>query len=67
MWRSVAEVAAVLAVPALLGAVREMRYQDMKNSELLGWRRAVKADVKGADGPLKGWPENKGDDDFGLP
>jgi len=67
MWRSVAEVAAMLAVPALLGAVREMRYQDLKNSELLVWRRAVKADVKGTDGPLKGWPENKGDDDFGLP
>ncbi|KAF2817621.1 uncharacterized protein BDZ99DRAFT_493398 [Mytilinidion resinicola] len=66
MWKAVADVAALLAVPALLGVGREVRYQDVKKLDLLEWRRTVKADVKGESGPLKGWPENKGDDVFGL-
>ncbi|KAF2502598.1 hypothetical protein BU16DRAFT_521317 [Lophium mytilinum] len=65
-WKAVADLAAVLAVPALLGIGRALQYQDAKNLDLLDWRSAVKADVKGQDGPLKGWPENKGDDCFRL-
>jgi len=66
MWRSVADVAALLAVPALLEATKQTRYQDVKNSNLLDWRRTIKADVRGESGPLKTWIENKGDDYFAL-
>lgn len=66
LWRAVADVAALLAVPVLVKATMGVRYQDVKAGELLSGRRCVEEDMKGKDGPLRGWRRNEGDDGFRL-
>ena len=66
LWRAVADVAALVAVPVLVKATMGVRYQDVKAGELLSGRRCVEEDMKGKDGPLRGWQRNEGDDGFQL-
>ncbi|OCK76697.1 tRNA-specific adenosine deaminase [Lepidopterella palustris CBS 459.81] len=66
MWKAVADVAAFLAIPALVEATKGPRYEDVKAGDLLVGRREVEEVVKGKYGPLKGWVRNEGDGEFGL-
>ncbi|OCL08391.1 hypothetical protein AOQ84DRAFT_340437 [Glonium stellatum] len=66
MWKAAADAAALLAIPVLVKATTGVTYQDIKAGGLLSGRRCVKEDVKGKDGPLKGWLRNEGDGCFEL-
>jgi len=63
VWKTVAEVAALVGMPAILEAVREVSYADVKGGEALEARKTVKEDVRGV---LKGWVRNLGDEGFGI-
>ncbi|KAJ9637212.1 hypothetical protein H2201_001609 [Coniosporium apollinis] len=64
MWMAVADIAAVLATPALVRATRKRRYAEVKDDGLQADRRKVIKDAKGM--ALKGWVENAGDGIFAL-
>lgn len=64
MWMAVADISAMLAMPALVRATRKRRYAEVKHDGLQTDRRMVINDAKGV--ALKGWVENAGDDIFAL-
>lgn len=64
MWRAVLGVAEMLALPALINALKQERYMDVKQGYLLRPRRDVKEEVK--DKALMNWQPNDGDELFHL-
>ena len=63
-WSTVAEMAAIIGVPALTMTITGGTYNVLKESEMLRDRKTVKDDVKRQ--VLKGWVKNEGDDKFKL-
>jgi tRNA-specific adenosine deaminase 1 len=62
MWRLAAEVAAILAIPALKEALSVENYGLVKGIGLLEARRRIKEEVRGE--ALMGWVGNEGDEDW---
>jgi len=64
MWKAVLDVAEMLAFPVLIEALKQERYVDVKQGDLLRPRRDVKEEVKNR--ALKNWQPNSGDEGFHL-
>jgi tRNA-specific adenosine deaminase 1 len=64
MWQLAAEVAALVAIPALDQVLGMGSYELLKVSELLEGRRRLKEEVK--EEALRGWVANEGDERWGL-
>jgi tRNA-specific adenosine deaminase 1 len=64
MWKLAAEVAALVAIPAVSQVLSLGSYELVKSASLLEGRRKVKEEVK--EKALKGWVRNSGDEGFGL-
>lgn len=60
MWKAVAEVVALLGVPALQRTLSYSSYRELKQDELLEERRKVKEEAR--SDALKGWIRNGGED-----
>ncbi len=64
LWRLAAEVAALVAVPAVRCALNVESYELVKAAGVLEARRRVKDDVK--EMALRGWMRNEGDGLWGI-
>jgi len=64
MWKVVLDMAETLALPVLIAALKQERYVDVKQGDLLRPRRDVKEEVKNR--ALKNWQPNSGDEGFHL-
>ncbi|KAF2738826.1 hypothetical protein EJ04DRAFT_485787 [Polyplosphaeria fusca] len=63
MWKTAIEVAVLVGLPMLLGALTKPAYGEAKRSPNLAIRKRVKDEVRCV--ALEGWIQNTGDDDFG--
>lgn len=64
MWKLAAEVAGLVAVPALSRALGVGSYGLVKGAGLLEARRRVKEEIK--ESALRGWVENAVDEGWGI-
>jgi tRNA-specific adenosine deaminase 1 len=64
LWKTLVDVASVLTVPLVLGALQSKHYGEIKRHGLLNDRERVKEDVQNI--ALRGWSKNKGDEGFVL-
>jgi tRNA-specific adenosine deaminase 1 len=64
LWKLTAEVAALVAVPALSETLGVGSYGLVKGAGLLDGRRRVKGEAKGE--ALRGWVGNEGDEEWGV-
>lgn len=65
MWMLAAQIARIASAPAVLEALTQALYQDVKTHETLAARRKVKLDMQNHG--LTGWVHNTGDSNFTLP
>ncbi len=64
MWRMAVQIAAIVGAPEMIGIFGKATYKEMKESQVLKWRRKVKEDM--LENGLNGWVKNTGDDEFSL-
>lgn len=64
-WMLAVQIARIASTPAVLAALTQALYRDVKTQETLAARRKVKQDVQKHG--LSGWVHNTGDSDFSLP
>jgi len=58
------EIATRVVVPSIQKALSAETYAEVKDAEILKWRRRVKEDVRCK--ALHGWARNLGDEGFGV-
>ncbi|KAG9241731.1 tRNA-specific adenosine deaminase [Calycina marina] len=62
LWKLALQIATIVAVPKISGALSSSTYREVKASDLLGTRRRVKEEVRRK--ALQGWIVNVGDDEW---
>lgn len=64
VWSLAVHIAGIAGAPAVLEALRQSTYKEVKDTDQLRDRRKVKEDVQKQG--LVGWVHNTGDSDFAL-